>query len=160
MHVAAPPDRVWREFGDFDRMQRWWGDGSEKSDSAGPRGQRLRVYEARLGGRIETELMFASGPSPEQEHTREPATLGGRIVVFEAERELTFEADFVPARDWERPTLMTIRLSPALDGTVVELMHHGFENTGPSAASEHARYEAHWTIAQLANLRVLASRPA
>ena len=32
---------------------------------------------------------------------------------------------------WKAPPLVTIRLTPRDDGTLVELFHHGFEATGP-----------------------------
>jgi uncharacterized protein YndB with AHSA1/START domain len=83
----------------------------------------------------------------------EPARYGGPIVVFDPPRELTFENDWIPNRGWLQPTFITLRLSPQLGGTLVELMHHGFERTGANAADEHAGYEGGWGMTQLNALR-------
>ena len=48
---------------------------------------------------------------------------------------------------------MTIRLSEALGGTVVEILHHGFEHTGAGAGDEFTGYEAGWGMLQLTSLR-------
>jgi len=69
---------------------------------------------------------------------------GGTIQVFEAGKELTFENNWIPNRGWAAPTFVTIRLSPALAGTLVELFHHGFE---------HAGYETGWGMTQLNALK-------
>ncbi len=55
----------------------------------------------------------------------------------------------MPNQGWEQPTTITIRLRPALDGTLVELFHHGFEHTGGDISSEHAGYEQGWGMTQL-----------
>jgi hypothetical protein len=86
-----------------------------------------------------------------------PARYGGPVLLFEPGRELTFESDWIPNRGWREPTLVTIRLTPALDGTLVELLHHGFEGTGPGAGEEHAAYEAGWGMIQLSALRRLVA---
>jgi hypothetical protein len=107
-----------------------------------PKGQRLVTYDPP-NGRIEMEVMLDG----------KPARYGGRIVAFEPGRELTFENDWIPNQGWRAPTRITIRLTPALNGTVVELLHHGFERTGEDAASEHAGYEGGWGMTQLNALR-------
>ncbi len=86
----------------------------------------------------------------------QPMRYGGKIIVFEPGRELTFECDWIPNQGWLRPTLLTIRLTPALDGTLVELMHHGFERTGDNGSEDHAGYEGGWGMTQLNALRKVA----
>ena len=143
IYIQAPPERVWREFETFERMNAWWGVLIGPPEGGKQNGQRLVDYSAREGGRVEMEVSFDG----------EPARYGGRIVVFDPPRELTFENDWIPNRGWLRPTFITLRLSPRLDGTLVELMHHGFENSSETPAEEHAAYEGGWGMTQLNALR-------
>ncbi len=135
--INAPPERVWQEFESFERMKLWFGTGHT-----------LLKYEPQVGGWVETD----AGPASE-EH---PWALrfGGRILVFDPPSELTFENDWLGS-DWAAPSLITIRLTPALGGTVVELFHHGFERTGEQAAEMQRGFEGGWTIRQLEALRQL-----
>jgi uncharacterized protein YndB with AHSA1/START domain len=146
IHIRAAPDRVWQEFRDFERMNGWWGLTLGPPEAGSSNGQILRVYEPRVGGRIEMEVRFEGAP----------VRYGGNIVVFEPGRELTFECDWIPSQGWLRPTLLTIRLTPALGGTLVELLHHGFERTGERASEDHAGYEGGWGMTQLDALRKVA----
>jgi uncharacterized protein YndB with AHSA1/START domain len=143
--VKATPERVWREFTGFAQMDKWWG-AKRGNPTAGEQvGQWLIKYEPRLGGVIEMAVDMAGSR----------AHFGGTIEVFSAARELTFNNDWKPSQGWAAPTYMTIRLSPALDGTLVELFHHGFERTGGDVASEHMGYEQGWGMLQLVSLKEL-----
>ena len=51
------------------------------------------------------------------------------------------------------PALLTIRLTPHVDGTLVELFHHGFERLGGDAAEHQRGFEGGWTTRQLEALR-------
>ena len=139
--INAPPERVWQEFGTLERMQAWFG---YTWEDGGRRGHTLLKYEPRLGGMVELEVMV---------HGKERRRFGGPIVVFEPARELTFEDAWIPNEDWEAPTYITIRLTPALGGTLVELFHHAFERTGEGAAEEHLGHEMGWTAYHLEALR-------
>ena len=150
IHISAPPSRVWEEFSTFERMNRWWGVLLGAPEAGKSNGQRLVAYEPRLGGRVEMEVLFSGAPW----------RYGGAIVVFEPERELTFQSDWMPNRGWLKPTLITIKLTPALAGTLVELTHHGFEHTGDRAGDEHAGYEGGWGMTQLNALRALVQAAA
>ena len=132
-------------FTSFERMNCWWGlmKGTPKAGSGN--GQRLMTYEPHVGGRIEMEVLFGGAP----------LRYGGVIIVFEPERELTFECDWIPNQGWLRPTYLTIRLTPVLGGTHVELIHHGFERTGKNGTDDHAAYEGGWNMTQLSALRNL-----
>lgn len=132
IQIAATPARVWQEFESFDRMAAWWGTGHT-----------LAVYEPHVGGRIEMTVDVDG----------EPRRYGGPITVFDAARELTIESSWIPPRDWPVPTYLTIRLAPALSGTLVELFHHGFERMGEIAADQHMGYEEGWSMRQLVMLR-------
>jgi hypothetical protein len=50
---------------------------------------------------------------------------------------------------------MTLRLTPALGGTLVELFHHGFEHVGGDVAGEHEGYEQGWGMLQLSSLKAV-----
>jgi uncharacterized protein YndB with AHSA1/START domain len=130
--LNAPPERVWREFTTLARIRRWFG-----------AGHRLLKYQLRQGGWVELEVDIQG----------KAMRFGGAIVVFEPEREFAFNDDWLPNHGWAVPTMITLRLTPTLGGTLVELFHHGFERVGPNAASEHASYEAGWGMRQLEALR-------
>ena len=91
-------------------MNRWWGVTIGTPEAGTNNGQRLVAYEPRQGGKIEMEVLFKGAP----------VRYGGKIVVFDANRELTFECDWIPNQGWLRPTLLTIRLTACLGGTLVE----------------------------------------
>ena len=141
IHIKASPTRVWDEFTTFERMNRWWGVLIGEPNAGTGQGQRLVKYEPRQGGWIEMEVIFGN----------EPVRYGGKIIVFEPGHEMTYESDWFPNRGWLKPTLITLRLTAALGGTYVELLHHGFENAG--AADDHAGYEGGWSMTQLNALK-------
>jgi uncharacterized protein YndB with AHSA1/START domain len=132
IHIKAPPERVWREFETFEAMSRWWGTG-----------HRLVVYEPREGGRIEMEVEVDGALT----------RFGGRITVYTAGRELTFEDNWIGPKAWAAPIMLTLRLTPALGGTLVELIEHGFERLGEGAGEVHRGLEGGWTSRQLDALR-------
>ena len=143
IHVSADPARVWKEFESFSRMEQWWGVMKGPHEAGSGNGQKLVVYEARAGGKIEMEVLFQGAPM----------RYGGRIVAFEPGRELTFECDWIPNQGWAKPTYITIRLTGSPDGTLVEVLHHGFERTGKNWRDDHAAYEQGWSMAQLKALQ-------
>jgi uncharacterized protein YndB with AHSA1/START domain len=134
IHIAATPERVWQEFTDIRRMSAWWGTG-----------HRLVAYEPRVGGRIEMEVEVEGV-------TRR---FGGAVLVFEEARELTFEDNWFGPFAWEAPLLVTLKLTPVGDGTIVEFIQHGFERLGDAAAETHRGLEGGWSVRQLAALRLV-----
>ena len=140
IHIAAPPERVWREFETFERMAVWFGTG-----------HRLVRYEPRLGGMVELEI---------DGDYRGSSRWGGPIRVWDAPRELTFEDRWIPDHGWNGPMLLTFRLTPYLEGTMVELLVHNIEAIGPDGAEEHAGYEGGWTVRHLAKLREIVELPS
>jgi uncharacterized protein YndB with AHSA1/START domain len=141
--ISAPPERVWRAFARQERMNEWWGKRSGTPEAGTSQGQWLDVYEPREGGAIRMAVMWDDAR----------VSYGGVIKVFAPARELTFENDWIPSRGWRAPTYVTLRLTPALNGTLVELFHHGFEHTGGDVAAEHAGYEQGWGMTQLNALK-------
>lgn len=132
--IAAPVERVWREFATQERLAAWWG-----------LGHALDKFEPKQGGRIEMSI----------DRDGERASFGGEIKVFAHLRELTFADDWIPNRGWAAPTWITLRLISALKGTLVEFFHFGFEHVGGDVAAEHAAYEASWGMTQLDALKRL-----
>jgi uncharacterized protein YndB with AHSA1/START domain len=130
--INATPERVWREFETFERMAAWWG-----------RGHSLQVYEPREGGHIEMEVEVDGAMR----------RFGGRIIVFDPGRELTFEDQWIPPVEWPQPVFITLRMQPLENGTLVELLVHGFERFGANAGERHRGLEQGWSLRQLEALR-------
>ena len=143
IHVSRGPNELWGAFLTKESMEQWWGAKPGTPEAGTAQGQFLDVYEPRAGGCIQMAVMWEA----------KRVSYGGTIQVFEAGKELTFESNWIPNRGWAAPTFVTIRLSPALAGTLVELFHHGFEHTGANAAAEHAGYETGWGMTQLNALK-------
>ncbi|MEX0749308.1 MAG: SRPBCC domain-containing protein [Dehalococcoidia bacterium] len=130
--IDAAPERVWQEFESLDRMKRWYGTGHT-----------LVEYQPRVGAMVKTD---AGGDELRFE---------GRVVVYDPPRELTFEQDW-RGKGWTAPALVTLRLTPHIGGTVVELFHHGFERMGAAAGEIQRGFEGGWTTRQLEALREIA----
>jgi uncharacterized protein YndB with AHSA1/START domain len=155
IHINASPARVWREFETFDRFAAWFGVMVDEYErfSGEPRkmGHRVITYEPRADGWIELEV----------EVDGRLRRFGGKILVFEAGSELTFEDQWLPPGTDEPPLLLTIRLTPsAFDGTVVELIQHGFERLGRVGPEEHRGHQAGWTTRQLEALLAVVEADA
>jgi len=136
--LQAAPARVWQEFQSFERIHAWLG-----------RGHQLHEFEPRVGGVVDMSVELDG----KRRH------YGGRVLVFEPERELTFESNWAdPPYTWPVPTLWTIRLTPLYDGTHVELFHHGFERLGADAADNLEGYEEGWDVKHLKALRQIVGR--
>jgi uncharacterized protein YndB with AHSA1/START domain len=145
IHIKAAPERVWQAFTSKARMDDWWGLTMGSPEAGTSKGQWLTAFEPRVGGRIEMAVMLDG----------KPVGYGGVIKTFASRKELTFENDWIPNQGWAAPTYMTLRLTGALGGTLVELFHHGFEHTGGDVSAEHSRYEAGWGMMQLTALKTL-----
>jgi uncharacterized protein YndB with AHSA1/START domain len=132
--IQASPAEVWREFESFDRIAAWLG-----------RGHVLHALEPKLGGHVDLSVEIDG----ERRH------YGGRVLVWEPGRELTFENNWAAPHAWPVPTLWTLRLTPMYDGTQVELFHHGFERLGADAADNLEGYEEGWDVKHLKALRAI-----
>jgi uncharacterized protein YndB with AHSA1/START domain len=140
--IDAKPDEVWHEFESFERMRAWYGTGHT-----------LVRYEPFVGGVVETDASSDSDNHGDDASSSELRFVG-KVVVFEPGREVTFEQDWL-GHGWIAPPLITIRLTEVDGGTLVELMHHGFEALGTTAvaAENHEGFEGGWTNRQLVALR-------
>lgn len=132
--IEAIPSRVWKEFGSFDRLKIWFG-----------RGHKLEKFEPKVGGAVRLKVEIGE----------ESRSYGGNVLIFDAEKELSFSNNWDDPHDWPVPTFITIRLTAKYDGTLVELFHHGFERLGAAAADNLQGYEDGWTINHLQALRSL-----
>jgi uncharacterized protein YndB with AHSA1/START domain len=141
--IAAAPDRVWREFESFGAMERWWAARVGVPEAGTSNGQWLIAYEPREGGRIEMAVEWDGAK----------VHYGGAITELAPAAELRFECDWIPNRGWLAPSYVSLRLAPALGGTLAELFHYGFERTGDDGAATHEGYEQGWGMTQLSALK-------
>ncbi len=130
--IEAGPARVWQELTSQDRLAAWYG-----------QGHTLERFEPELGSDVRLSVDIDG----------EVVHFGGRLLVFEADRELTYESNWEGDRAWPLATLHTIRLTPLYSGTLVEIFHHGFERIGAGVAGVLEDYESGWTNHHLARLR-------
>jgi hypothetical protein len=138
--IQATSARVWHEFQSFERVSTWL-----------DLGHRLHAFECRIGGEVRMSVDVDG----------EQRSYGGRILVFDPEREVSFESQWDSPHDWPVPTFWTIRLTSVYDGTMVEIFHHGFERMGDAAADNLEGYEDGWDIKHLKALRsIVESRDA
>jgi len=130
--IDALPARVWSEFANYQKMKAWFG-----------QGHTLETYEPGLGGKVELSIVDKG----------ETKVFGGKILVFEAAGELTFENNWFTDDAWPVATYITIRLGSLYSGTLVELYHHGFERLGAAASETLVGYENGWGANHLTSLR-------
>lgn len=138
IQIRATPERVWREFESFERFSAWW------TTNEPDRREGVRRYEPRVGGRVEMPCEWDGGS----------CVFAGNVVRIEATRELTFELSVEDAR-WPAPTYVTIRLTPNAYGTLVEILHYGFERLGETAVQQFSDFEGGWDVRELRALKAL-----
>ena len=132
IHIGASPATVWSEFANYPALNAWFG-----------LGHKLETYEPGVGGRVELSI-------GDEGDTK---AFGGKILVFDSNKELTFENNWFTDDAWPVPTYITFRLSSVYGGTLVELFHHGFERLGAEASETLVGYENGWNARHLTRLR-------
>jgi uncharacterized protein YndB with AHSA1/START domain len=136
--IEASPTRVWKEFQSLECLAVWFG-----------RGHQLHTFDPRIGGRVELSVDIGG----------KRQRYGGPVIVFEPDRELTFENNWHDASmAWPVPTFITIRLTSLYDATLVEIFHHGFERLGDDAADNLQGYEEGWDLKHLTALRSIVEK--
>ncbi len=130
--IQAPPSRVWEEFESFDRIKTWLS-----------RGHELHTFEPNVGGQVAMSVEIDG----ERRH------YGGRVLIYEPGREVSFDSQWKPPHSWPVPTFWTIRLTSIYGATLVEIFHHGFERLGEQAADNLQGYEDGWNVIHLKALR-------
>jgi uncharacterized protein YndB with AHSA1/START domain len=137
--INATPQRVWQELETHERFAGWWG-----VDTDVLKTEVLR-WEPYVGGWFENRGT----------HSGAPINFKGQIVAVDPPHEITFEW-MAPERGWTEPTYITIRLTALADGTLVEILHHGWERLGQGGAELHRGFERGWSLAELEALRARA----
>lgn len=135
--IRASVQRIWQEFESQSVVTEWFG-----------KGHQLHQFEPKLGGQVDLSI--------EADGSRRH--FGGPIIIWEPEREVTFESNWVEPHAWPVPTFFTIRLGPLYDSTSVEIFHHGFERFGSGAAEALEAYEEGWDVKHLKALREIVER--
>ena len=130
--IQASPARVWQEFESFERIKAWLN-----------RGHELHTFEPRIGGQVAMSVEIDG----QRRH------YGGKVLIYEPEREISFDNQWEPPHSWPVPTFWTIRLTSIYDATLVEIFHHGFERLGKDAADNLQGYEEGWNVIHLKALR-------
>ena len=130
--VEAAPSRVWQEFESTDRIKAWLN-----------LGHVVHKFEPNVGGSVEMSVEIDGVDQ----------YFGGKVLVLEPERELSFDSQWQEPNSWSVPTFWTIRLTAIYDSTQVEIFHHGFERLGAHAAQNLQDYEDGWDIKHLKALR-------
>ena len=105
-------------------------------------GHTLIEYQPKVGAAVETAVDI---DGVEQRFR-------GDVLVCEPGRELTFEQLWIDS-EWEAPSKVTILLTSAAGGTLVELFHHGYETIGGDLADLIAGFEGGWDTHHLEALR-------
>ena len=136
--IRATPQRVWQEFETPERIRAWL-----------DRGHTLHAIELREGGLVDFSVEIDGA----RRH------FGGAVLVLEPGRELSFEIQW--AKAWDAPysklppSYWTFRLTPLYAGTLVEILHHGFELAGAEAADALEGYEEGWDAKHVRALRAI-----
>ena len=137
--IRATPERVWKEFESQERLTAWFGTGHE-----------IVTLEPRVGGKVDIDIGFV-GETGGTKLNRNIHSIG-TVLVFDPERELTFETVWRPG---ERtiPQLWTLRITPLYAGSMVEVIQHGLERFGEEAADLLQGLEQGWDVHHLVALR-------
>ena len=130
--IRASVQRVWQEFSTLERIVAWFG-----------RGHEIHRLDLEVGGEADLSVEIDG----ERRH------FGGTVVVFEPQRELSFESNWHAPHAWPVPAFLTLRLTPLYEGTLAEVFHHGFERLGSNAGDLLEGYEDNWDLKHLKALR-------
>jgi uncharacterized protein YndB with AHSA1/START domain len=125
LRVGLPPERAFALF--TSEIARWWplathSVGKERSESC--------FVEGRVGGRIVEVLTDGS----ESEW--------GRVLVWEPNQRLVFQ--WYPGRAADTAQEVAITFSAAPGGSLLELVHTGWEALGEAAMETREGYDTGW----------------
>lgn len=138
--IEASVQRVWREFETKDKIDAWFGTGHT-----------LVEFEPRLDGAVDIDIGVVEDDQGKSTGTAIHCV--GHVLVFEPEREITFDTRWTPNDSRPTPTLWTLRLTALYGGTLVEIIHHGYERFGAGAADALQGNEEGWDAHHLIKLR-------
>jgi uncharacterized protein YndB with AHSA1/START domain len=136
IQINASPARVWREFESFERFSAWW------TTSEPGRREGVTAYEPRVGARVEMPCGWDGGS----------CVFAGTVTSVVPEREITWDFE-VEGGGWPARTFVTVRLTANAYGTLVEILHYGFERLGELAIRQFSDFEGGWDLRELRALR-------
>ena len=123
--VRCSPEHAFRVF--TEKMSDWWPfEGHSLFDDEGA----AVVFEGQVGGHV-----YERSSSGEE-------GIWGTLIVWDPPRELAMT--WHPGRGEETAQELTVRFTPAGDGTRVDVVHTGWERSGPDARERMAGYEKGW----------------
>ena len=144
IYIEAPRPRVWAEFESKEKIDAWFGTGHDVVE-----------FEPHLGGAVDIDIGVVTDDQGKATATRIHCV--GQVIVFEAEQEITFETRWTPHDARPMPMLWTFRLTSIYDGTLVEIIHHGYERLGAGAADALQGNEEGWDAHHLIALREIVT---
>lgn len=125
--VRWSPEAAFRRF--TDEIATWW---PRRTHSVGGEAAENVIFEPRVGGRI-YEVM------------RDGRTaVWGTVLEFEPPRRVAFS--WHPGREPDTAQTVEVTFAAAGDGTLVELVHTGWEKLGEEALEMRERYDGGWTF--------------
>ncbi len=120
IEIMAPPEKVWGKLATLEGMHQWFG--------------KHLVFEFRQGGKFQMEVSIPGNGD---------FTFFGEVVKIEPFKELSFTwTEHEKGQEpWPVSTLVSFRLEPTKQGTLVTFTHAGFGALGDELARKE--YEGH-----------------
>ena len=130
IEIGAPPEKVWKVFSCAEGMKYWLG---------------MDGYHPNIGAEY---IMHVSAPDGKFDFF-------GEVIIYDPPRELAFS--WIQQKEgkqpWPTSTLVTLRLEKISGGTLVKLVHSGFEKL-PTPREEYDGHVDGWERSQaLAGLK-------
>ena len=135
LYIDKQPASIWQKFETLSGVNSWYG----------------------LGHTIDSFVQGANGSielSVDIDNVR--ARFGGPTLCWQPGSEWSYQNNWLDEDSpwiWPIPTFTTFRLTALYSGTLVELLHHGFERLGTDAGEQLQAYENGWDARHLSALR-------
>ena len=139
IEIEAPPEKVWAKLASLEGMNEWF--------------SKKLTFEFQVGGRFKMDVSIPGDGD---------FTFFGEVVTIDPPRELAFTwiEQEKGKNPWPVATLVSFKLQPSQRGTLVTLIHSGFDKLESELA--HSEYEGHiegWTRANtLSELKTAVER--
>ena len=128
IEINAPPAKVWAKLATLEGMHEWF--------------SKKLIFEFRQGGRFQMETSISGDGD---------FTFFGEVVKVRPSEELAFTwTEHEKGKDpWPVSTLVSFKLKPNKNGTLVSLTHTGFEAlAGDLARTEYEGHIVGWERAE------------
>ena len=135
LYIEEQPTRIWQKFEARSALNLWYG-----------KGQSIDAFVQGADGYVELSVDI--------DNVR--ARFGGPTVCWQPASEWSYQNNWLDENcpwAWPLPTFTTFRLTALYSGTLVELLHHGFERLGADAGEQLQAYENGWDARHLSALR-------